>query len=634
MVDTLEPKRYFIIDFDSTFTQVEGLDELAKIALAGNPNRDEVVSQIKKLTDAGMNGEIRFSEALRMRIQLLSANKSHIEELVQFLKSKVSESFQRNKEFLSNFSDSILIVSSGFKEFILPVVEEYGIKQENVYANTFVFDGSGHIIGVDEENVLAQDGGKVKLLKELKLNGHISAIGDGYTDYEMRANGLVNRFYAFVENVERPDVMRKADFVIKSLDEFLFYNQLPRGLSYPKSLIKVLLLENVHKAAVKAFEDQGFSVEFHKGAMDEDELIEKIKDVSIIGIRSKTNLTKRVLEHADRLMAVGAFCIGTNQIDVKTCTEKGIAVFNAPYSNTRSVVELAIGEIIMLIRQIFPKSNQMHDGKWDKSANGSYEIRGKKLGLIGYGHIGTQLSVIGEAMGMEVYYYDIVDKMPLGNAKKCRTMDEVLGIADVVSLHIDGRKSNTNLIGANEFERMKEGVIFLNLARGSVVDVPALVDALKSGKVAGAGVDVFPEEPKTNNDPFVSELIGMENVILSPHIGGSTEEAQESIGNYVPERLLEYINNGSSTGSVNFPEVQLPLLNDSHRLLHIHKNMPGIMAKINTIFAKHAINVQGQYLKTNETIGYVIVDIEKAYSKEFIQELRSIEETIRFRMLF
>ncbi|MFT6205575.1 MAG: D-3-phosphoglycerate dehydrogenase, partial [Spirosomataceae bacterium] len=258
----------------------------------------------------------------------------------------------------------------------------------------------------------------------------------------------------------------------------------------------------------------------------------------------------------------------------------------------------------------------------------------KKLGLIGYGHIGTQLSVIGEAMGMEVHYYDSTDKMPLGNAKKCRTMQEVLEVADVVSLHIDGKPENDDLIGAEEFAQMKDGVIFLNLARGKVVQIPALVDALKSGKIAGAGVDVFPTEPKTNNDAFEGELMGMENVILTPHIGGSTEEAQEGIGHYVPERLLEYINNGSTTGNVNIPEVQLPLLQHGHRLLHIHKNVPGIMAKLNNIFAKHGINVTGQYLKTNEKIGYVIVDIEEAYTKEFVQDIKGIDETIKFRMIF
>lgn len=634
MVQQTSEKQYFIIDFDSTFTRVEGLDELASIALQQQPDREERVAQIRLLTEQGMEGVIPFSQALSQRLALLKANRQHLEELVAFLHTQVSESFLRNEAFIRAFSDQILIVSSGFKEFIVPVAIALGVQEKNIYANTFLWNESGEIIGADTSNVLASDGGKVALLTSLQLQGHVSVIGDGYTDYEIRKHGLANRFYAFVENVEREKVTAVADFVIKSLDEFLFYNQLPRGFSYPKSLIKVLLLENVHPAAVASFEKEGFSVEFHKGALDEDELCEKIKGVSILGIRSKTNVTAKVLQHADRLISIGAFCIGTNQIDLKTCTEKGIAVFNAPYSNTRSVVEMAVGEMIMLIRKIFPKSTAMHQGVWDKSANHSFEVRGKKLGMIGYGHIGTQLSVIAEALGMEVYFYDLTDKMPIGNAKKCKTMDEVFEVADVLSLHIDGRQSNANLITAASFAKMKDGVIFLNLSRGHVVDIAALVDALQSGKVAGAGVDVFPEEPKTNQDPFVSELIGLPNVILTPHIGGSTEEAQEGIGHYVPERLLEYINNGSTTGSVNFPEVQLPLLVQSHRMLHIHRNAPGILAKLNAIFAKHALNITGQYLKTNEQIGYVIVDIDKTYAKEFIQEIKQMEETIKFRMLF
>jgi D-3-phosphoglycerate dehydrogenase len=345
-------------------------------------------------------------------------------------------------------------------------------------------------------------------------------------------------------------------------------------------------------------------------------------------------VTKRVLENAPRLIAIGAFCIGTNQIDLKTATDRGIAVFNAPYSNTRSVVELAVGEMIMLIRNIFPKSVGMHAGKWDKSANNSFEVRGKKLGLLGYGHIGTQLSVIGEALGMEVYFYDIVDKMPIGNAKKLRSLDELLQVADVLSMHIDGRKDNKNVIGKREFGLMKDGVVFLNLARGHVVDVEALVEALKSGKVSGAGVDVFPYEPKTNKEPFESELRNLPNVILTPHIGGSTEEAQEGIGFYVPERLLEYVNNGSTTGSVNFPEVQLPLLKGSHRLLHVHRNVPGILAKLNAIFARYNVNITGQYLKTNDQIGYVIMDVEISYTDGFVEEIKEMEETIKFRMLY
>lgn len=625
---------YFIIDFDSTFTKVEGLDELANIALAGNANQEKIVGEIRKLTEMGMNGEISFSEALSRRIDLLKANRTHIDILVDFLHTKVSDSFQRNEKFLREYAENIMIVSGGFKEFIVPIVTEMGLKEQNVYANTFEFDEEGNITGVDDTNVLAHEKGKVKLLGSLNLDGDVYAIGDGYTDYELRASGLANRFYAFTENVEREKVIAKADHVVPSLDEFLYLNKLPRSQSYPKSRIKVLLLENVHPVAVESFKYEGFDVEIYKGAMDEAELAEKIKGVSILGLRSKTNVTRKVLENADKLMIIGAFCIGTNQIDLKASTEKGIAVFNAPYSNTRSVVELAVGEMIMLIRNIFEKSVGMHAGKWDKSANNSFEVRGKKLGLIGYGHIGTQLSVIGEALGMEVYFYDIVDKMPIGNAKKCRSLDEVLRVADVVSMHIDGRKDNTNIFGKREFELMKKGVIFLNLARGHVVDVPALVEAIKEGKVAGAGVDVFPYEPKTNNEEFINELRGLPNVILTPHIGGSTEEAQEGIGHYVPERLLEFMNNGSTTGSVNFPELQLPLLKDSHRLLHIHKNVPGILAKINNIFAKHSININGQYLKTNEKIGYVIMDIDKGYTDEFVQEIKDIEETIRFRMLY
>ncbi|RRB01003.1 phosphoglycerate dehydrogenase [Larkinella rosea] len=633
LTKTLE-QTYFVIDFDSTFTKVEALDVLGEISLAGHRDREAILEKIKIITDRGMSGEISLSKSIELRLELLHAHRDHLPALIETLKTEISDSFQRNRQFLTENADQIYIVSSGFKEFIVPIVTSLGIKEENVFANTFVYDADGNIVSCDCENPLATDKGKVKLIRDLKLEGDIYVIGDGYTDYEIRESGLANRFYAFTENVLRPKVIEKADHIAPSLDEFLYHNKLSRSQSYPKSRIKVLLLENVHPVAVKLFESEGFNVEILKGALDEDELIEKIRDVSILGIRSKTQVTSRVLEHANKLMCIGAFCIGTNQIDLKTCTEKGIAVFNAPYSNTRSVVELAIGEIIMLVRNIVPKSNKMHEGVWDKSAKNSFEVRGKKLGLVGYGNIGTQLSVVAEALGMEVYFYDIVDKLALGNARKCKTLDELLAIADFISLHTDGRASNKNLIGAREFALMKEGVIFLNLSRGHIVDIPSLVEAIKSGHVAGAGVDVFPYEPKTNNEEFLNELRGLPNVILSPHIGGSTEEAQENIGNFVPGKLLEYINNGSTYGSVNFPEVQLPLLKDSHRLLHIHANVPGILAKINAIFANYHINIQGQYLKTTEQVGYVITDIAKDYSDEVVNELRNIDNTIKFRLLY
>lgn len=630
----MENTKYFIIDFDSTFTQVEALDELGEISLKDYPDKVKILNEIVELTNSGMEGKSSFTQNLTKRIELLKANKIHLKPLIEKLRTKVSSSIIRNKDFFTSFSDNILIVSSGFKEFIVPIVTEFGIKEENIYANTFVYDSNDNIIGFDKSNVLCLDKGKIQQLKNLNLKGDVYVIGDGYTDYEIKEAGLANKFYAFTENVERKAVMEKAEHFAPSMDEFLYQNNLPMAISYPKNRISVLLLENIHPEALSLFKGEGYKVEVISSGMDEDELCEKIKNVSILGIRSKTQVTKKVLEHANKLMSIGAFCIGTNQIDLKECMKRGVAVFNAPFSNTRSVVELAIGQIIMLSRNTVTKSAMMHQGKWDKSAKNSFEIRGKKLGIVGYGNIGTQLSVLAEAMGMEVYYYDIVEKLSLGNAKKCSTLKELLMISDIVSLHVDGRAQNKNLIGKNEFDAMKEGSIFLNLSRGSVVDIPSLAANIKSGKILGASVDVFPYEPKNNDEEFVSELRGLPNVILTPHIGGSTEEAQFNIATFVPSRIMEYINTGNTFQSVNFPNIQLPELKDAHRLIHLHDNVPGILAQINNALAKHNINILGQYLKTNEHVGYVITDINKGYNKEVIDDLKQIQNTIKFRILY
>ncbi|MBC7921288.1 MAG: phosphoglycerate dehydrogenase [Ferruginibacter sp.] len=626
--------RYFIIDFDSTFTKVEALDELGAISLQNNPNLANILLEIKHITDLGMSGQLSFTQSLERRIALLQAHRDHLPLLIERLGKKVSDSFERNRAFFAEYADQILIISNGFREFIVPIVTAFGVKEENIFANTFEFDGKGNIVGFDPANVLSANGGKVKQIRSLNLTGDIYVIGDGYTDYEIKEAGLANRFYAFTENVERDRVTAKADHIAPSLDEFLYHNQLPMSVSYPKNRIHVLLLENIHPRALEIFRGEGYRVETVAGGLDEDELARRIRDVSVLGIRSKTQVTRRVLENANKLMTVGAFCIGTNQIDLNACLEKGIVVFNAPYSNTRSVVELAIGEIIMLIRNIFDKSRRMHEGQWDKSAKNSFEIRGKKLGLVGYGNIGTQLSVLAESLGMEVYYYDAVEKLALGNARKCKTLAELLGLADIVTLHVDGRATNQNLIGAKELALMKDGVIFLNLSRGHVVDIAALVAAVRSGKVRGVGVDVYPYEPKTNQEAFVNELRGLPNVILTPHIGGSTEEAQQNIAEFVPGKLTEFVNKGNTFMSVNFPNLQLPELTDAHRLIHIHENTPGILAQINGVLANYRINILGQYLKTNEKIGYVITDIDKTYSKEMVRELRDIPHTIKFRMLY
>lgn len=632
--DTTEKRNYFIIDFDSTFTKVEAMDELCQIALQNHPEKNERLSQIQSLTDQAMDGNLSFRESLHQRIAILEANKSHLPELIEKLSEKVSESFKRNQTFFDTYTDNILIVSSGFKDFIVPIVTKFGIKTENIYANEFTFDENGKIKGFDASNLLSEDNGKVKLLRKLNLQGDIYVIGDGYTDYEIKEAGLANEFYAFTENIKREKVLSKADHEAQNLDEFLYVNKLARNISYPKNRIKVLLLENIHQSAKEMMEKEGYQVELLSSALNEDELIEKIKGVSILGIRSKTNLTSKVIEHADRLLAVGAFCIGTNQIDLEACQDRGIVVFNAPYSNTRSVVELAIGEMIMLMRGVPQSVMEMHKGKWNKSATGSFEVRGKKLGIIGYGNIGAQLSVVAEALGMKVYFYDIVDRLALGNATMCSSMEELLKVSDVISLHVDGRAENTNIIGKEQFDLMKDGVVFMNLARGQVVDIAALVQNLKSGKILGAGIDVYPEEPKNNQEEFVSELRQIPNVILTPHVGGSTVEAQENIALFVPTKMMDYINAGNTFSSVNFPELQLPKLQNAHRLMHIHKNVPGILAKINQIFAKNEVNIVGQYLKTNEKIGYVITDINQKYNEKVIEELKNIEDTIRFRILY
>lgn len=399
-------------------------------------------------------------------------------------------------------------------------------------------------------------------------------------------------------------------------------------------VLKALLLENIHTSGVEVLRKKGMDVVCHKQSLSEDELINALDGVALLGIRSRTHITPRILDHAKDLLTIGAYCIGTNQIDLEAASLHGVAVFNAPYSNTRSVAELAIGEIIMLMRRMFDKSSMAHRGQWDKSSAGSHEIRGKNLGIIGYGNIGSQLSMMAESLGMRVYYYDVVDRLNIGNAVKMSSLEEVLEVADVVTLHVDGSPENANFIGEKEFARMKDKVIFLNLSRGHIVDIDALTANLKSGKVAGAAVDVFPVEPSGTDKPFESPLQGLPNVILSPHVGGSTEEAQYDIGEFVSNKLIEYCETGTSYVSVNLPRIQLPSVKNTHRLLHIHKNVPGVLSQLNSIFARNSVNVVGQYLRTNEHIGYVIADVDKEYDESLFDDLQKVSNTIRVRILY
>ncbi|MBU2965702.1 phosphoglycerate dehydrogenase [Amphritea sp. 2_MG-2023] len=405
--------------------------------------------------------------------------------------------------------------------------------------------------------------------------------------------------------------------------------------SLEKSKIKILLLEGVHQSALDTLNAHGYTnIEYLTGSLPENELIERVKDVHFIGIRSRTQLTDKVFDAAKKLVAVGCFCIGTNQVNLTAATMRGVAVFNAPFSNTRSVAELVIAEAIILLRGVAEKNAKAHRGEWQKSAKNSYEIRGKKLGIIGYGSIGSQLSVIAESMGMHVYFYDIITKLPLGNATQLGTMKELLATCDIVTLHVPETPSTKDMMGAAQFAEMKQDSIFINAARGTVVVIDDLCTALAEKRLLGAAVDVFPVEPRSNEDEFISPLREFDNVILTPHVGGSTLEAQENIGYEVSEKLIKYSDNGSSISSVNFPEVALPEYPNVHRLLHVHENIPGVMSAINNVFSENDLNISGQYLQTNEKVGYVVIDVNAETSKVALSKLKQVKGTIRCRRLF
>jgi len=404
--------------------------------------------------------------------------------------------------------------------------------------------------------------------------------------------------------------------------------------SFPKSEIKILLLENVHPVAHEAFASEGFHVETVKGALPEDELAAKVRDVHVLGLRSKTQVTPRVLDEAKRLLTVGAFCIGTNQIALSHANKRGVPVFNAPFSNTRSVAELILAEIVMLSRHLGDRSREVHEGKWSKVAVGSHEVRGHTIGIVGYGHIGSQIGVLAEAFGMRVIFYDIIAKLPMGNNRAMSKLEDVLAEADFVTLHVPETPQTKNMIGAAELARMKKGACLLNASRGTVVDIDALAAALKTGHVGGAAVDVYPSEPASNSDGFDSPLRNLTNVILTPHIGGSTEEAQEAIGKEVSSALIKFVNQGATTGAVNFPQVELPASRGAHRILNIHRNQPGVLRDINKIVSDLDANIRAQLLSTDPDIGYLIMDLDQDVSQDVRKGVADLPASIRTRILF
>jgi len=621
-----------VLDFDSTIVRAETMELLAEVALRGREDADEIVARVRRVTAAGMEGRLGIAESLEQRLGLFRANRSHLPAVVRRLKAAIDPSFVAQGRLLALMRDRVLVVSSGFHECIAPVVKELGLRTDRILANRLRFGADGAILGVDPSGPLARDGGKVVALREQGIDGPIVVIGDGTTDMELGALENVSMTIAYTGSTARHAAIARAGGVASTFDGALRLAGLVRGPG-GQSRADVVLVESIHPAAAAAFAAAGHVVRLLPGSPDDETLARELPGALAIGVRSKTRIHDGLLAMAPELLAAGAYCVGTDHIDLGGCADRGVAIFNAPYANTRSVVELALGEIVMLLRRTIEASARLHAGQWAKTADGCHEVRGRRLGIIGYGSIGSQLSVLAEALGMDVIYHDVAERLALGNARPVESLDELLRTADVVTLHVDGRPGNRNLVGDREFRKMRDGAIFLNLSRGGVVDLKALAKHLRSGKIGGAAIDVYPEEPADGKQPFASELCGMANVILTPHVGGSTLEAQQRIAEQVSARLIDFLRDGRTVGSVNFPAVDVPPLAAGRRLVHVHHNRPGAMAGLNGVYARHRINIVGQHLNTNDRIGYAVTDVERSGGREVEGELAKAKHTIRFRVL-
>ncbi len=599
---------FYIFDFDSTFTEVEAMEELAEISLANDPEKELLIEKIKQLTDMAMDGNMPFNKSLKARIALLSAKKYHIGMLVNRLRKRVSHSFVRNKKFFKEERENIYIVSGGFKEFIVPIVKPYFVDPSHVFANTFVYDNKNNIVGADEDNFLSQENGKVKLLKQLKLQGNVVVIGDGYTDYQIYEAGLAHKFFAYTENVSRAKVLERAEWIAPSLDEILYTEKLPMALSFPKTRLKAVLWGEETFLAEQALKAEGYKIE--KLPIKSNKLILKqgIHDAHLLLFSEAADLSKVSLKEI-KLLTAGVWGEQVNAELGDKWAQSGVAIFGSEYAHTRSIAELALLLILQLNRNL------------------GAELQGKRLGIIGYGHSGSMISVMCEHLGMEVFYYDIDEKPALGNAKRVKLIPDLLKKCDTLVLSTGKRFGNEELIGAKELKQMHDGAILINLSYDITVDLKACQAALNSGKLAGFGMDFMNQNPVENNWKE-------NNIVLSYQSRMATKQVQQNTANMLGERLIGFINSGNTKGSINFPALNLPALLQSHRFIHVHQNKAGVLAQINGILAQHKINITGQYLKTNDSIGYVITDVNKQYSEKVLDDLRAVPETIKFRVLY
>lgn len=600
---------YYIIDFDSTFTQVEAMEELAEISLANDPEKDVLIEKIKQLTDLAMDGSMPFDKSLKARIALLSAKKYHIQMLVNRLRKRVSVSFARNKKFFKDCKGRVFIVSGGFKEFIVPVVKPYFIDADKVFANTFLFDKKNNIIGADEANILAQENGKVKLLKQLKLQGNVVVIGDGYTDYQIFEQGLAHKFFAYTENVVREKVLERAEFVAPSLDEILYTERLPMALSYPKTRLKALLWGEKTFLAEHKLREEGYKITKLELKASGKQLQEELQDAHLLLFEPEAKLGQ-LKKDAPKLLSAGVWGEMPDTGELGSYwAGKGIALFANQYAHTRSISEWVLSMMLQL--------NRLKQE----------ELPGKKLGIIGYGNCGSLLSVMAANLGMEVYFYDTEDRLPLANSRRLKQLPELLKKCDIIVLTMGRRFGSGTLLGEREIKQLNKGAILINISRDESIDLAACKAALNSGKLSGFAIDRT--RLKTAKD-----LEGMKQVLISNNQRLATKQTQSNISEIISEKLIEYVNTGSSKASLNFPNLNLPEQQNAHRFIHIHRNKPGILAQINNLLAQNKINIIGQYLKTNEQIGYVITDVGKDYQESLPEQLKAIPETIRFRVLY
>ncbi|MBD3376934.1 phosphoglycerate dehydrogenase [candidate division KSB1 bacterium] len=641
-----------IFDFGSTIIDNEGVDLIIDAALKRNmdPEHAQKMEKVHKIAAQVQNGEIPLGDFLRSSFQLTNVTQDDIRTVTSLLANKISDQVLDTISGLQQRGKNIFVFSSNFEEVVRPVTTSLDIPSENVFANQLLYDNEGKVIGFNENNPLFLSVGKVFLAEQLRIEGVLdertAVVGNSHTDLAIRKSNNATMFVYYSTQNTMGDIKGQADFVVDRFDQLMplfctneeLSNETAEAYAVAingKQIVTphIILLENIHKNAFEQLSHQDFTVELFKSAWSEQEICEKAIDAHALGIRSKTRITRKHFECLSNLWAIGAYCIGTNQIDLHAASNAGIPVFNAPYSNTRSVAEIVAGEIIMLMRRVFEKSSAAHQGRWLKSAQGCNEVRGKTVGIIGYGHIGSQVSVLLEVLGMSVIFHDIVDILPLGNAQKAASLDDLLQRSDVVTLHVPDTELTRGMIGTNELKKFKSGSFLINSSRGQVVDLDALAHAIKSNHLAGAAVDVYPEEPSHPDDTFQSPLQGLNNVILTPHIGGSTEEAQINIAHYVSTKLKNFLLTGSTIGAVNFPEVDLARVEGTHRILHIHRNVPGVLAKINSVLSRRNVNIEGQILQTRGEIGYLLVDIDRHVSDHVLDLLRHISETIKTRKI-